>query len=112
MRNIIEKRTLAANGCELAERLLLITGYRAEVEYCIWSDDDPTDRVVENLTFPDKLESCWFSVLGEDAMGSMVDIRNNEEGHLIVTAHFGDEGLQEFNLHTSKHLHIQKIVDV
>ena len=111
MKTITEKRTLAANGNELAERLLLITGYRCEVNYCVWSDD-PEDRDVEDLTFPDKHEDCWFSILGEDAMGSLVDIRNNEDGHLILTGHFGDEGLYEFNVHTSEHLHIQKIVDV
>jgi len=113
MKTITEKRTLAANGNELAERLLLITGYRAEVSYCIWGDEQPGDeRNPEDLTFPDKHEDCWFSVMGDDAMGSIIDIRNSEKGHLIVTAHFGDDGPCDFNLHTEEFLNIYKIVNV
>lgn len=113
MKTITEKRTLAANGCELAERLLLITGYRAEVSFTIWGDEEPGDeRHPEDLTFPDKHEDCWFSILGDNSMGSIVDIFNNEEGHLIVTAHFGDDGPIDFNLHTEEFLNIQKIVSV
>ena len=113
MKTITEKRTLAANGSELAERLLLITGYRAEVTFDIWGDEDPEDELhPENLTFPDKHESCWFGVMGDDAIGSIINIWNNEEGHLMVTAHYGDEGPVDFNLHTEEFLTIYKIENV
>ncbi len=112
MRTITERRIIAANGNELAERLLAITGHRVEITIDIWSEDDPEDRDYCDLTFPDMEEACWFSILGDNSMGSLVDIKNNEDGHLIVTGDFGDYGRDEFNVHTSEHLHMQKIVDV
>lgn len=110
MKTVVEERTLAAGDSPLAARLLLITGYKAKVVYTDWEDDSPLE--VDQLSFPDKHEECWFSILGDNAMGSVVDIWNNEEGQLIVEGDFGDAGRYEFNLSTIEHLHMQKIMPV
>jgi len=111
MKTVKEKRTLAANGNELAERLLAITGNRVVAKYTVWSDD-PEDRDRDELNFPDMADGCWISILGDNSMGTLVDIWNNDEGHLIVVGDFGDYGQDEFNVHTIQFLHLQKIVDV
>jgi len=110
MKTVIQERTLSAGDSPLAERLLLITGYKAKVVYTDWEDDSPLE--VDQLTFPDKHEDCWFSILGDNSMGSMVDIWNNEEGQLIVKGDWGDDGQYEVNLSTAEHIHMQKIVSV
>ena len=111
METVTEERILAANGNALAARLLDITKYRSVTTYTVWSDD-PTDRDIDGLVFPFMTEECWFSVLGDNSMGNLVDIWNNEEGDLIVTADFGDYGQSEINVHKHEFLHMQKIVGV
>jgi len=113
MRTVTEKRTLTAGDSPLAERLLLITGYQSITTYTEWNEEgEELDRDTDGLEFPDKHEDCWFSVLGDNSMGSIVDIWNNDEGQLIVEADYGDSGRSVFNLSTAEHLYIQKITTV